>query len=124
MPPNREPDVDLEGVMSTTEEVALLPVPRSVRESKGERLPPPMRAPIDLERPRVRKSKPAPASPPPRFGSRAAEARLRRRLRHAARTPEQLSRALGRYGSAGLEDPQAGKEAGPPWPGEPASRIH
>lgn len=107
------PKFDLEGVAEILEDVGSLPVPRSVRESKGERLPPPTGA---LRR--ARAAKVDSIRPKPPIGSRAAEARLRRRLRRAALTPEQLGRALGRYGQAGIRDPQRGKEAGPPLPGE------
>jgi hypothetical protein len=102
-----EPRADLEGVRATSEDVGSLPVPRSVREQR-ERRP--------LERAVRRAVPPRPSPPPP---SREEEARLRRSLPHAARTPEELGRALSRAGQNGLPDPQRGHEAGPPLPGDP-----
>ncbi|AKU90525.1 hypothetical protein AKJ08_0912 [Vulgatibacter incomptus] len=43
---------------------------------------------------------------------------MRRTVPYAARTPEELGTALNRQGESGVRDPQRGKEAGPPLPGE------
>lgn len=118
---------DLEGARATAEDVGSLPVPRSVRESKGEKLPPPAGSPYDLERglmPGARR----PVRPAPRTPARApldpreADAQLRRTHARAARTPEELGKALAKVGDTGLRDPQRGREAGPPLPGDPGYR--
>lgn len=116
---------DLEGARATTEDVGSLPVPRSVLESKGIRPPPNEGSPFDVERgllPGARRPvRPAgrrtvwPGSP----GPNAEEAQLRSTVVRAARTPEELGRALSRIGEAGVKDPQKGREGGPPLPGEP-----
>lgn len=95
---------DMEGVRRTAEDVGALPVPRSVVEDRDRR---------------SRRERPvAPfRERPPGGHDRAAEARLRRSLPHAARTPEELGRALSHLGPL-RRDPQAGHEAGPPLPGE------
>lgn len=120
---------DLEGARATAEDVGALPVPRSVRESKGEKLPPGQGSPFDLERglmPGARRPVRPAARPQPPFakptGSREEAAELRRTVPRAARTPEELGRALSRVGDAGLRDPQRGREAGPPLPGEEGYR--
>lgn len=117
---------DLEGVRNVSEDVGELPVPRSVQESKGKRPPEDAGSPYDRERgllPGARR----PVGPPPRGrpappGSaaigRAEEAGLRRTLPRAAITPEQLGKAMSRGGVEGIRDPQRGREAGPPLPGE------
>lgn len=119
---------DLDGVRATRSDPGALPVPRSVLESKGIKPPPPAGAPYDLERgllPGARR----PIRPPPRrvptggpSSPREAEAALRRRIARAALTPEEVGRALSRLGDAGVRDPQRGREAGPPLPGEPGYR--
>ncbi len=117
---------DLEGARATAEDVGSLPVPRSVRESKGEKLPPETGSPYDLERglqPGARRPVKLAQRQPARHDHdlalrRAEEAMLRRSLPRAARTPEELGRALARVGSTGVKDPQRGREAGPPLPGE------
>lgn len=101
---------DLEGVRAVVEDVGALPVPRSIREQQQRR---------PLERALRRAVPPRPRPPP---SGREEEARLRRALPHAARTPEELGRALSRGGQDGLPDPQRGREAGPPLPGEPGYR--
>jgi hypothetical protein len=97
---------DLEGVRRTSEDVGSLPVPRSVVEDRTRR--------AVHERP----VRPFRGSPPAGDHDRAAEARLRRALPHAARTPEELGRALSHLGPL-RRDPQQGHEGGPPLPGEP-----
>jgi hypothetical protein len=98
---------DLEGIRVASEDVGSLPVPRAIREEREGK--PLARA--------LRRA--APPKPPPPPSTREEEARLRRTLPHAARTPEELGRALSRAGQEGLRDPQRGHEAGPPLPGEP-----
>ena|GEM_PF-4747758 len=118
---------DLEGVRNVSEDVGELPVPRSVLESKGQRPPQDSGSPYDRDRgllPGARR----PVGPPPRAPtvpppgpaamSREEEAALRRTLPRAAITPEQLGTAMARGGEEGLRDPQEGREAGPPLPGE------
>lgn len=128
-PTGSEPEAerpDLEGARSTAEDVGALPVPRWVRMQKGEKLPPTEGAPFDTERgllPGARRPM-RPARPaPPRTGlgptvPREEEAQFRRSVPRAARTPEELGRALSRIGETGVRDPQRGREAGPPLPGE------
>ncbi len=112
---------DLDGVRLVSEDVGKLPVPRAVRELKGERLAPSDASPYDAERGlsagarRPHSRSPRPAAP---LSTREEEARMRRSLPYAARTPEELGAALSRQGAEGVADPQAGKEAGPPLPGE------
>lgn len=117
---------DLEGVQQASDDVGALPVPRSVRESKGEELGPARGAPIDEERgllPGGRRPVKPYEEPATQSSSGAItpeeEAALRRRLAYASRTPEELGQALRRQGSAGVQDPQRGNEAGPPLPGLP-----
>jgi hypothetical protein len=117
------PAPDLEGVRRATDDVGSLPVPRSVREEKGERLPPYRGAPLDTERgllPGARRpvlpSRPGTEIEPPPADAREEEALLRRTHSRAALTPEALARALGRVGWS--RDPQRGREFGPPLPGE------
>jgi hypothetical protein len=116
---------DLEGARATAEDVGSLPVPRSVLLSKGRPVPPTTGSPYDIDRglqPGARRPvRPAPGEPPHRAHRtlpREEEAQLRRMHARAARTPEELGRALSRLGSEGLRDPQRGKEGGPPLPGE------
>lgn len=117
---------DLEGVRNVSEDVGELPVPRSVLESKGRNPPEDAGSPYDRERgllPGARR----PVGPPPRERvaapgpaaiGREEEAGLRRSLPRAAITPEQLGKAMSRGGAVGIRDPQEGREAGPPFPGE------
>ncbi len=98
---------DLEGVRATVEDVGSLPVPKSVLDQRRG---------TPLRRALSRAVPPRPGAP---VGEREEEARLRRNLPHAARTPEELGRALSRAGQDGLPDPQRGHEAGPPLPGDP-----
>jgi len=117
---------DLEGVRNVSEDVGELPVPRSVLESKGLTPPRDPGAPYDRERGLLAGAR-RPAAPPRRERatteggavlSREEEARLRSTLPRAAITPEQLGRAMSRGGTVGIRDPQAGREVGPPLPGE------
>lgn len=127
-PLGRDPQAwrpDLEGARATSEDVGSLPVPRSVRQEKGERLPPRTGSPYDIERgllPGARRPVRPPSAEQPWRSRRTLppeeEASLRRSLARAAITPEQVGRALSRLGETGLRDPQRGREAGPPLPGE------
>lgn len=119
---------DMEGARATREDPGRLPVPRSVLESKGIKPPPNEGSPFDEERgllPGARRPvKPARRDSvlPRGTGPHADEAQLRSSSLRAARTPEELGRALSRLGEAGVRDPQRGREAGPPLPGEPGYR--
>lgn len=121
---------DLEGARFTAEDVGSLPVPRSVRLAKGQKLDSDEGSPFDTERgllPGARRPHP----PARRSGAAEAHgsaltreeaAQLRRSSPRAARTPEELGRALRRIGDTGVRDPQRGREAGPPLPGEDGVR--
>jgi len=118
---------DLEGARATAEDVGALPVPRSVMQSKGIPVPRRTGTPYDIERgllPGARRPvRPGAREEPWRTHGltlpREEEARLRFSHARAARTPEQVARALSKLGDTGLRDPQRGREAGPPLPGEP-----
>jgi hypothetical protein len=106
---------DLEGVRVVSEDVGSLPVPRTIQEERaGKPLPRALQRAVP-----PRSGRPATGPAPAGEPTREEEARLRRTLPHAARTPEELGRALSRAGQEGVRDPQAGREAGPPLPGEP-----
>lgn len=116
---------DLEGVRATREDPGYLPVPRSVLESKGIKPPPNEGSPFDVERgllPGARRPIRAAGrgtALPRTSGANAEEALLRSTSPRAARTPEELGRALSHLGDTGVRDPQRGREGGPPLPGEP-----
>lgn len=111
--PNDPNKPDLEGIRRTAEDVGELPVPRSIRAQKGETLEPPGRSPLEAEAGPRRGRGPT----RPRGGAVPSEVDLRDAIPRAAQTPEQLARALRRT-SPVARDPQEGKEAGPPSPGE------
>jgi hypothetical protein len=110
----------MEGARAISDDVGRLPVPRSVLESKGKRPPPLTGSPYDTERgllPGGRRPLRPPTDRRAPLAPGEGEATLRRTVLRAARTPEDLSRALGHIGRLG-RDPQRGLEAGPPLPGE------
>lgn len=117
--PNDPIKPDLDGIRRTAEDVGELPVPRTIRAQKGEAIEPPGEVPIAGGEPTAPSAwHPEDAGGRPTGETSASrEAEFRRSLPRAARTPEQLGSALRRT-TPTSKDPQEGRGAGPPFPGE------